>query len=72
MGRKCCLVMGVFVLVFLLNAPAIGLHIHFRLKMIPNFERREVDFFFFPPNMGGGEGERFLVGWMKNKFEMGN
>jgi hypothetical protein len=31
--------------------------------MIPNFERRE--------GRGGG-GKGFLVGWMKNKFEMGN
>jgi hypothetical protein len=32
------------------------LHIHFRLKMIPNFERREADFFFHQTFGGGGGG----------------
>jgi hypothetical protein len=59
--------MGVFVLVFLLNAPAIGLHIHFRVKMIPNFERREVDFIFSTKQLGGGVGVE-ISSWMDEEY----
>ncbi len=69
MGRKCCLVMGVFVLVFLLNAPAIGCTYILDWKWFQIL--KEGKLIFFPPKMGGA-GEGFLVGWMKSKFEMGH
>jgi hypothetical protein len=40
--------------------------------MIPNFERREVDFIFSPKIGGGGGVGLFKVGWFNKKFEMGN